>query len=187
MNFLSRELTTSTGIAAPCNHAVEVFPEGWSPSCSSSCRIPACSHLSESLWGELRCLCDGEEWEESRQNRLKIISAELGCRIWGKTTVIGYCTVKTNITVSSHSQQWVLNPSANGLCQLSSSSPGLSSQVWILYHWYTFHLSFFSLCFSPCYSVFGLLVYAAGTKLPYLFLIWPLHRRQVKCRYNWGT
>lgn len=138
---------TGTGIAPPCNHAVEVFPEGRSPSCSSSCRTPACSHFSESLWGELGCMCDGEEWEKSRQTRLKTISAEPGYRIWGKTTVTGNCTVKTNITVSSHSQQWVLNPSANGLCQLSSSSCGLLSQVWILYHWCTLHLSFFSSAF----------------------------------------
>lgn len=102
-----------TGVAPPCSHAVELFPEGRNPSCFSSCSTPACSQLSESLWGELMCTCDGEgrkEGRKARQYRLKIMRAGLGCKIWEKTTFSRCCIIKANITVSSLTQPMGLKP-----------------------------------------------------------------------------
>lgn len=110
--LLSFELMAGAGITPPRSHAVELFPEGRNPSCMSSCSTPACSQLSESLWGELVCMWDGEGRKESRQNRLKIISAGLGYRTWEKTTFNRYCIVKANITwsavVLNHFSKWPL-------------------------------------------------------------------------------
>lgn len=114
---------TWTGIPPPCNHAAELFPEGRSSSCNSSCRISPVATSQKACGESWNASVMEKSGEEIGQKRLKLISAGLRYRIWEKTTFICYCAIKNNITVWSCSQQWVLNPSANGLCQLFFFQP----------------------------------------------------------------